>query len=178
MAKQQLYTCITLFCTFLCRHCTTTTWKYLILRFVEDVNTRQGLSFSFPELWYSLLEFNSRENCQHLMNWTRWNKRDKVWSSATSLFKWRFRSRRRRCCLKVMLRDDSQHKYDLTTFVTFPALHLWPVFTYGTNSSQRLGPLLHLQPIPCYILHQFLHLGPQHGFSPFSPYLMNCLLCS
>ena len=30
--KQQLCTCITLFCTFLRRHCTTTTWKYLISR--------------------------------------------------------------------------------------------------------------------------------------------------
>jgi len=28
---------ITLFCTFLCRHCTTTTWKCLISRFVKDV---------------------------------------------------------------------------------------------------------------------------------------------
>ena len=30
--KQQLCTCIALFCTFLRRHCTTTTWKYLISR--------------------------------------------------------------------------------------------------------------------------------------------------
>ena len=49
------------------------------------------------------LEFNSRNSCQHLTNWTRWNKRDKVWSSATSLFKWRFRSRRRRCCLTFLV---------------------------------------------------------------------------
>ena len=39
LEKQQLCTCITLFCTFLCRRCTTTTWKCLISRFVEDVNT-------------------------------------------------------------------------------------------------------------------------------------------
>ena len=103
IAKQQLCTCITLFCTFLSRRCTTTTWKCLISRFVEDGNTRQQLSFSFPELWYSLLEFNSRKICQHLTKWTRWNKRDKVWSSATSLFKWRFRSRRRRCSLSFLL---------------------------------------------------------------------------
>ena len=51
LAKQQLCTCITLFCTFLCSHCTTTTWKCLISRFVKDVDTRQWLSFSFPELW-------------------------------------------------------------------------------------------------------------------------------
>ena len=103
LAKQQLCTCITL-----SRHCTITTWNCLISRFVEDVNTRQRLSFSFPELWYSLLEFNSRKICQHLTNWTSWNKRDKVWSSANSLrerrkssllFKWRFRGRRHGCCL-------------------------------------------------------------------------------
>ena len=39
------------------RHCTTTTWKYLISRLVEDLKTR--LYFSFPEHLYSLLEFNS-----------------------------------------------------------------------------------------------------------------------
>ena len=67
-ANQQLCTCVTLFCTFLCRRCTTTTWNCLISRLVEDENTRQQLSFSFPELWYSLLEFNSRKICQHLTN--------------------------------------------------------------------------------------------------------------
>ena len=36
----------------------------LISRSVEGVNARQRPSFSFPELWYSLLEFNSRKNRQ------------------------------------------------------------------------------------------------------------------
>ena len=104
LTKQRLCTCITLFCTFLSRRCTTTTWKCLISRFVEDGgNTRQRVSFSFPELWYSLLEFSSRKSCQHLRNWTRWNKRETVWSRATLLFKWRFRSRCRRCCLSSLL---------------------------------------------------------------------------
>ena len=76
LAKQQLCTCIMLCCTFVCRHCTTTTWNCLISRSVDSVNTRQRRYFSFPELWYSLLKFNSRKNCQHLTNWTRWNKRD------------------------------------------------------------------------------------------------------
>ena len=101
-AKQQLCTCIMLFCTFLCRPCTTTTWNCLISRFSEDVNTRLRVSISFPELWCSLLEFNSRKNCQHLTKWTRYNKRDKVWSSANSLFKWRVRGLRRRCCLSSL----------------------------------------------------------------------------
>ena len=61
-AKQQLCPCITLFCILLCRHNMTETWKCLISRFVEDVNTRR-LLFSFLELWYCVLEFNSRKNC-------------------------------------------------------------------------------------------------------------------
>ena len=92
-----------LFCTFLSRRCTTTTWKCLISRFVEDGNTRQRVSFSFPELWYSLLEFSSRKSCQHLRNWTRWTKRETVWSRATLLFQWRFRGRRRPCCLSSLI---------------------------------------------------------------------------
>ena len=68
LAKQELCTCITLFWTFLCRRCTGTTWKYLNSRSVEDGSTRQQLSFSFPELWYSPLEFNSEKICQHLTN--------------------------------------------------------------------------------------------------------------
>ena len=35
--------------------------KCLITRFVENVNTRQQLYFSFPELRYGLLEFNSKK---------------------------------------------------------------------------------------------------------------------
>ena len=59
LAKQQLCTCITLFCTFLCRRCATTTWNFLVSRFVEDVNTRQW--FSFSELRYSPLESTPEE---------------------------------------------------------------------------------------------------------------------
>jgi len=66
-AKQQLCTCITP-CTFLCRHCRTTTWKCLISRFEDDVYPRQRFSFPFPEHRYSFLEFNSRKICQHLKN--------------------------------------------------------------------------------------------------------------
>ena len=91
------------FCTFVWGNCTTTTWKCLISRFVEDLNTRQRLSLSFPEVRCSLLEFNSRKIWQHLTNSKRWNKGDKVWSSANSLYKGRFRSLRRRCCLSSLI---------------------------------------------------------------------------
>ena len=60
LAKTHPCTCITPFCTFLSRRCTTTTWKCVISRFVGDGNTRQQLPFSFHELWCSPLEFNSK----------------------------------------------------------------------------------------------------------------------
>ena len=47
------------FCTFLCSCCTTAMWNVLISHFIEDVNTGQWFSFSFCELRYSPLEFNS-----------------------------------------------------------------------------------------------------------------------
>ena len=65
--------CVMLFCSFLSCHYTTTTWKCLISHFVEEGNTRQQLSFSFPELWYSPFEFNT--------------KKFEVWGSTNSLFK-------------------------------------------------------------------------------------------
>ena len=102
LAKQQLCSCIMLFCTFICHCCMITMWKCLNSRFVENVNTRRWLSFSFPELWYSLLEFNSTKICQHLMSWMSWNKCDKVWSRVNSFFKWRFHSLRCRCCLSSL----------------------------------------------------------------------------
>ena len=85
LAKQKLCTCITVFCTFLSRRCTTTTYKCLISGFVEDGNTIQQLPISFPELWYNTLAgIQLKKKFQDFTN---------------PLFKWRFRSRRRRCCL-------------------------------------------------------------------------------
>ena len=60
LEKQKHCTCMTLFCTFFSRRSTTTTWKCLILCFVENGNPIQQLPISFPELWYSPLEFNSK----------------------------------------------------------------------------------------------------------------------
>ena len=78
------------FCTFLS----------LISRFFEDGNTRKQLAFSFLELWYSPPELNYA-NIWRIKR-DAWNKRDNVWGSANSLFKWRFRSRRSRCCLSCL----------------------------------------------------------------------------
>ena len=42
--------------------------KYIISRFFEGRNTKQQFSLPFPELWYSPLEFNSKEVYRHLTN--------------------------------------------------------------------------------------------------------------
>ena len=50
------------------------------------------------------LRIQLEKNYQRLTNQTGWNKRDKVWSSVNSLFRWRFRFRlRRRCCLSSLV---------------------------------------------------------------------------
>ena len=56
LAKQQLCTCITLFCTFLSRRCTTATWNFP--PYMEWVNTAQTFSFSFSWLRYGPFGFN------------------------------------------------------------------------------------------------------------------------
>ena len=104
---------------------------------MEDVSTRQRLSFSFPELWYNPLEFNSGKNCQHLTNWTRWNKRDKVGRSATSLFKWRFLSRRRRRWLSSLIIS-----LELTAWKTVPRMVMWAFYTKGIPHEWEAQPAL------------------------------------
>ena len=46
--------------------------------YATDVSTKERPCFSFLEVRYTLLEFNSRKNCQHLTNWTRRNKCNEV----------------------------------------------------------------------------------------------------
>ena len=55
------FACASHFLYFLCVRSMTTTWKCLISRFVKDGNSRQQLYFSFPEIWYSLSEFNYKQ---------------------------------------------------------------------------------------------------------------------
>ena len=102
LAKQQLVTWITLF------------WHSLPSLHDYDVKMwrtwTQHNNFLFLSRNFDTVCQNStpEKNCQHLTNLTRWNKCDKVWSSATSLFKWRFRSRRRRrrCCLSSLFNTN------------------------------------------------------------------------
>ena len=66
LIKQQLCTCITLFCAFLCRLCTTTTWKCLISHFTDNVNRWRRNFISLPEPGYGPKEFNSSWDRLHL----------------------------------------------------------------------------------------------------------------
>ena len=77
-------TCITLFCTFLCRHCTTRTWKRLLLRFIDDVNKRRRIFLSLSKLENGPQETIFREIRLHLTFSAHWNKRVKVWKNANS----------------------------------------------------------------------------------------------
>ena len=61
------------FCTFLCRRCTTTTWKCVIFRFMEVVNKRRRIFLSVSKLEYSSQEINSREIHLYLTFSTTWN---------------------------------------------------------------------------------------------------------
>ena len=54
------------FCRFLCRHCTTTTWKCLISGFVKDVNKQWQNFLSLYELGYGWFKISSRRVCLHL----------------------------------------------------------------------------------------------------------------
>ena len=50
-----------------------TKWNGPMKRFVEDVNARQQLPFTFSELRYSSCRIHIPKICQNLMSWTRWN---------------------------------------------------------------------------------------------------------
>ena len=77
LAIQQLCTFIAFFLyIFLCRRCTTTTWKLLISLFWRTWTQEKWLSFCFPEFRYNTVFKNSPpEKFTNIWrNWTRWNK--------------------------------------------------------------------------------------------------------
>ena len=61
------------FCTFLCRRCTTTTWKCVIFRFMEVVNKRRRIFLSLSKLECGPQEINSGELRLHLTFSATWN---------------------------------------------------------------------------------------------------------
>ena len=67
------------FCTFLRHHCTTTTSKCRIQRFMENANRRRRIFRSLSKLECSRNEINFREIRLHFTLSANWNKRDKDW---------------------------------------------------------------------------------------------------
>ena len=68
-------------------NCTTSTWKCLISRFIEDVNKRRRIFLSLPRLECSPQEDNSTEIRLHLTFLANWNKCDKVWKKLEFILK-------------------------------------------------------------------------------------------
>ena len=99
--------------------------------FYEGRNKRQR---SFLSL--SKLECGPKKSTNQkfpMMNWARWNKRDEIWSCATSLFNWPFRSRRRCCWLSslaspLLLERGSTEWEVMDSNPSLPADVLWGSF--------------------------------------------------
>ena len=126
-------------------------WKCLISRLWRTWTQDHDLLFLFLN-FDTVLEFNSRKNCQHLMNWTRWNKRNKVWSSETSLFKWHFHRCRHHCYISSLLRADGEWWGG-----DFPRLlWMWPIATFigkqNQNTTKRNPQLFDSLPTRCIYL--------------------------
>ena len=94
-----------LFCTLLYRHCTTTTGKCLISRFMEDVNKRRAKFLCLSELEYGSWEFGSKRVRLHLkkISHLSWSNHDRDWKKPNSLVKRSFRGRRRRGILNSLI---------------------------------------------------------------------------
>ena len=82
----------TFFCTFLYRHCTTTTWKWLCFFLGRNSTSNDEFFFLFLKVYKALRnKFNSRKVRIHLTKWAIWNNSDDDWKTANSLFKARHR---------------------------------------------------------------------------------------
>ena len=84
--QNKLCTCSMLFCTLLYRHCTTTTGKCLISRFMEDVNKRRAKFLCLSELEYGSWEFGSKRVRLHLkkISHLSWSNHDRDWKNPNS----------------------------------------------------------------------------------------------
>ena len=112
------------FFTFLCRHCTTTTWKCLVSRWTEEVHKRRRNFLSLSELGYDSLEFNFRRVRLHLTKLVTWSNRDENWKNANSLFQRRFLCRLRPRILRSLMLKSGLFIYSQSDKRIL--LQLWP----------------------------------------------------
>ena len=98
-----------------CRHCSPTTWNFLVSRFMEDVNSRQQFSFSFSDLRYSPLE-STPEKFPNIWQ-IEWNGIRKF---ETARFKCRFRCRCRRAVaykLPIKLKEKLKEAVYISVYI-------------------------------------------------------------
>ena len=80
-AKQQLCTCITIFCTFLSRRCTTATWNVLILHVSRALWSRWTQHKTFLFLFIHLNTVLSDFTPEYFTTFDKWNKIEWDWWS-------------------------------------------------------------------------------------------------
>ena len=93
-AKWQLWTCITLFSTFLWR-ASTATVKILRRRFIEDANIRWRIFLFLFEPRLKYLRIQLQEKWPTFDRLAGFNRRAKVWKDPNLVFWWSFHLRRR-----------------------------------------------------------------------------------
>ena len=100
----------------------------------ERTRQRVANGNSFGTCAMLLCWFNFKKFANIWWNKTRWNKRNKVWTSANSLFKWRFRSRRRRRLIGTLRNCDGDGKENVKKAVGLMSktttLHVHHAFFY------------------------------------------------
>ena len=141
--KQHRCTC-TLFCPFLCRRCTTTTWNCLISRYVDDVktNSKRRPSFSFPELCYSSLEFSSKKFHIWRIVWAGVRAIIRLTGRENTLiFNWHFRSLPGTREGKKIINERSKPR-EVSRLASLPDIFsIWPRFLPSSPSAEP-GPRL------------------------------------
>ena len=100
-------TCITLFCTFLCHHCTTTTWKCLISRCTEEVHSDDEVSSLFLS-FYMLLRNSTLGGIAYISQSK--SNRNEDWKNANSLFQRHFLCHHRGRILRSLMSDNYPRK--------------------------------------------------------------------
>ena len=137
LAKQQLCTCITHFCTFLCL-------PYASSRIEKDTVKAINATISpwsrtrSPLFSYKLLSLLSS-------NWVTWHEGEKVWTDAKSIFRWPFHWRRR-CRIVRSLMKSSPLRY--LPLIACPSLVLRVSLLPVPGGDEELGcprtcPTLH-----------------------------------
>ena len=100
---------ITLYCTFLSRHCTTTTWKCLTVVQMENTSDYE-IFLLFLNLDMVLRNSTLDWVHLHLTKLVTWSNRDEDWKNKNSLFQQRFRCRRRPRILRSLLTPKNSIK--------------------------------------------------------------------